>query len=363
MAEAGRRARAGRTPHYGALAVTVLCLCASLAAACGPPGAATACERFASPSGSDGAAGTLESPFATAKKLVGSLESGQAGCFRAGTYSFSTLEVNTPSITLAPYGTDAVTLRGDIKVLRGAAGAVIEGMKLDGAGGSNQIGPRIYADRVVLRDNEITNQHTGICVMLGQYYSNPAPRGVVIERNRIHDCGRLPATNHDHGIYLSEARETIIRDNWIYSNADRGVQQYPDTQGSLITGNVIDSNGQGVNFSGSDEGSCSNHNVVEGNVITNSELRWNAYSGSQGPACSGNLVRSNCVFASNPGYSEDGGIEPDSRSFNDSDNIIADPGFEAPAQGDYRLAAESPCLAKYTGTMSGAGAPRPPGLP
>ena len=50
----------------------------------------------------------------------------------------------------------------------------------------------------------------------------------MIEHNRIHDCGELPATNFDHGVYVAEARDTVIRDNWIYSNADRGVQLYPD---------------------------------------------------------------------------------------------------------------------------------------
>lgn len=114
---------------------------------------------------------------------------------------------------------------------------------------------------------------------------------------------------------------------------------------------MIDSNGQGVNFSGSGHDGCSNNNTVEGNVITNSKISWNAYSGSQGPACSGNLVRSNCVFASNPGYKGHGGIEPGSRSFNNSNNLDAKPRFEAAAKGDYRLAANSPCLAKYTGTI------------
>ena len=326
-------------------------LAASLAAASAPADGATACDRFAAPSGS-GAAGTLQRPYGTAKKLVNSLHSGETGCLRAGTYRFSSLIVNRASITLTPYGSERVTLKGDIKVPPAGAGSVIQGMKLEGARGKNQIGPRLYADGVVLRDNNISNHHTGICVMVARYFSHPAPRGIVIERNRIHDCGRLPATNHHHGIYLSQARGTTVRDNWIYGNADRGIQQYPDTQGSLITGNVIDSNGQGVNFSGSGHNDCSNDNTVEGNVITNSKIGWNAYSGSQGPACSGNLVRSNCVFASNSGYKDHGGIEPGSRSFKDSDNLDARPRFETPAKGDYRLAADSPCLAKYTGTMS-----------
>ena len=99
---------------------------------------------------------------------------------------------------------------------------------------------------------------------------------MVIERNRIHDCGELPSTNKDHGIYLSEARDAIVRDNWIYDNADRGVQQYSQVDGARITGNVIFNNGEGVNYSGG------SNQIVEGNIIASSNLRWNVYAGSTG---------------------------------------------------------------------------------
>jgi Right handed beta helix region len=321
------------------------------------------CDRFAAPSGSDSAAGTISSPYASAGRLVAALGSGQTGCFRGGTYGFEVLNIERPRITLAPYGTERVTLRGDIKVLPDGIGAAIEGMKLNGAGGQNEMGPRIYAHEVTLRGNEITNQHSGICVHLSRFYSEPAPRDVVIERNVIHDCGRLPATNHDHGIYIGQGRDTIVRDNWIYGNADRGVQQYPDTQGSLITGNVIEGNGQGVNFGGDDSNTnCSNNNVVQGNVITGSNLRWNVYSGSQGRPCSGNIVRNNCVHASKPGYTANGGVEPNSRSFSASSNTVGAPRFMGAGVDDYRLAENSPCLSEYTGTMSAPGSAPPPTL-
>ena len=76
----------------------------------------------------------------------------------------------------------------------------------------------------------------------------------MIEHNRIHDCGVLPATNLDHGIYVAEADHTVIRRNLIYDNADRGVQLYPDADGTVVTGNVIDGNGEGVIFGGDSHG-------------------------------------------------------------------------------------------------------------
>jgi nitrous oxidase accessory protein NosD len=113
------------------------------------------------------------------------------------------------------------------------------------------------------------------------------PRHLIRVSGRGH-LGHLSAvTHHEHGIYLVEARGTVIRDNWIYDNADRGVQLYPDADGSRITGNVIDDNGQGIVFSGTGS-SVSSNTVVRGNIVSNSNLRWNAYSGTEGPRATGN---------------------------------------------------------------------------
>jgi hypothetical protein len=303
-----------------------------------------ACERYAATHGSDAAPGTRARPFRTPQRLANALHPGQTGCFRGGAYTFSLLELATPGVTLAPYQDEAVMLQGQIKVLPGGARSTIEGMRLDGQGGTNNIGPRIYADGVVLRDNEITNDHTGICVLITNYYSGPAPHGVVIERNRIHDCGVLPPTNHDHGIYVAHALRTVIRDNWIYDNADRGVQLYPDAQRTRVVGNVIDSNGEGIVFSGAGS-EVSSNNIVEGNIISNSKVRWNAYSGAPGPTAKGNVLRHNCVWAgeSSPEYSSNGGVETPSRNFTANANAVVDPHYAEPAAGDYTLSPQSPC--------------------
>ena len=349
-------ARAPRGLPLRGAAMAASGLFALLAAGPSPAGAATSCHRVASPAGSDAAAGTLESPYRSAAKLVGSLAPGQTGCFRAGTYSFGTLSLGTAQVTLAPYGAERATLAGHLKLLPGAHHSVIEGLTLDASSSpDNQSGPKIYASNVVLRDNEITNRHTGICIIVGAYYSDPAPGDILIERNRIHDCGVLPATNYHHGIYLSEARGVVIRDNWIYDNADRGIQQYPDVTGTVITGNVIAGNGDGVNFSGSGS-EVTRNATVWGNVVVDSRLGYNAYSGGDGPNGTNNYFSSNCVHALGGGT----GIEPRARSFNASANLLAAPQFVNAAADDYRLQPGSQCLAKYSGTMSGPGAGTPP---
>ncbi|TMK70509.1 MAG: hypothetical protein E6G49_10925 [Actinobacteria bacterium] len=309
------------------------------------------CAKFASTSGSDGSGdGSFAHPYATPQKLVDSLSTGQTGCFREGTYQFSLMRIRSANVTLAPYGAESATLKGPIKVLPAGAGSTIEGMTLDGInskGGS----PKVYADDFVLRDNEITDEHTSNCVMVGSFHSDPPPQNLLIERNRIHECGVLPATNHRHGIYLSESRGAVVRDNWIYDNADRGVQLYPDAQGSTITGNVIYGNGAGQNFS-CDTTSCSKNNVVAGNVIADS-VNWNVYSNSQGATPDGsNVLRDNCVHASNSADSSNGGINLNPSFFSSSGNLIAEPQFADPSSGDFVLSPDSACLAKYTGTMS-----------
>jgi parallel beta-helix repeat protein len=167
---------------------------------------------------------------------------------------------------------------------------------------------------------------------------------VVIERNRIHDCGELPSTNMEHGIYLSEARDAIVRDNWIYDNADRGIQLYPDADGSTITGNAIDSNGEGIVFAGAGS-NVSTDNLVDGNVVSNSNLRWNVYSNTPGSPAHGNVLRHNCLWAGDapPDFGSHGGVETSSQDFTSKANSVVDPLYVNRDAHDYTLSPESEC--------------------
>ena len=281
-------------------------------------------------------------PGTTTEIFVRSLEPGETACLREGTHTATeTIELTSPGVTLTSYPGEHATLRGRLRLNAGADGAVVENLLLDGRNPDDLLGPLIYADRVVLRGNEITNHNTAICVHIDDYPGESAPRGVLIENNEIHHCGRLPATNHDHGIYIANARETVIRGNLIYANADRGIQFYPNADDSLVTGNVIDGNGQGVLFGGGSS-SSSDRNVVEGNVISNSKIRYNVESYWQGPTGESNLVRRNCVFG---GARDDGqgGIERPAEGFEELGNLVADPLYVDRAAGDFTLAEDSPC--------------------
>ena len=356
--------RALRNVSRRSRAVAVLAAAAatvSLSAGAGPAAATVTCDRVAAAGGSDAAAGTVGAPFATASKLVASLTGGQTGCLRAGTYS-GDISLRTAGITLSSYPGETATVVGRVRFEATADDAVVENLNLDGRNPNNYLSPLIYADRAVLRNNDITNHHTAICVHITASPGSAPPRGVLIEDNRIHDCGRLPATNFDHGIYVAEARDTVIRDNWIYSNADRGVQLYPDADGTLVTNNVIDGNGEGVIFGG-DSHSSSDNNVVEHNLITNSSLRYNVEASWGGPVGTGNVARDNCS-SGGAGAAAEGGIQSPSVGFAATGNVVADPEYVNRAAGNFDLSPDSPCLvdgppaadppARGTGSGSGS---------
>ena len=257
--------------------------------------ASSGCDLVAAPGGSDAAAGTEAAPLASVNVLLERLQSGQTGCLRAGTYVDRQFVVKNAGVTLTSYPGERATLRGQLRVNYTADGSIAENLNLDGRNVDGLLGPLVYADGFILRGNDITNHHQGICVAVSNYKDLPPTQGVLIENNVIHDCGVLPATNHHHGIYVSHARDTVIRNNVIYGNADRGVQLYPDADDSIVVGNVIDGNGEGVIFGGGPS-SSSDDNLVANNVITDSRIRWNVQSHWQGPVGSGNVARDNCVW-------------------------------------------------------------------
>lgn len=278
--------------------------------------------------------GGVLKPGGHLQRFADSLQAGETGCLRRGAYEGG-VDLRKRGITLRNYpGSRASISGGQVRISPKATGAAIEGLRLV----SDQFSPLIYASRTVIADNEITNRHTDICVLIDRYPGAPAPRGVVIERNRIHDCGELPALNHDHGIYVDTARDTVIRENLIYDNADRGIQLYPDATGTRIVGNVIDGNGEGVIF-----GNRSDGTLVKDNIISNSTIRHNIES--SGSTATDNQVRGNCLWSARAGYyggdPPRSGVLPKRVGFRLGANVIADPRFRN--RINFRPSPRSPC--------------------
>jgi parallel beta-helix repeat protein len=240
------------------------------------------------------------------------------------------------------------TLRGVLSVSDSANDLVFENLVLDGQNGSATPSPQVNGDRITFRGDDVSNANTAICFVLGGSFEDYGrARDVVIERNRIHHCGRLPVTGHDHGIYVEGADNARITDNLLYANADWGIQLYPDSNGSYIAYNVIDGNGAGLIFAGESAGGeyqqnyASDNNVVERNIISNSTVRYNVESWWGGPLGVGNVARENCFWNGHLGD-----VDLSEGGFTASANIVADPLYLNRNGYDFRLQAGSPCLGK-----------------
>ena len=166
-------------------------------------------------------------------------------------------------------------------------------------GGSLKPSPTVHGESIAFIGNEVTNRHTAICFAVGSEQYGRAPRAV-IRRNRIHDCGRLPPTNHEHGIYLHSPCCVQVTDNWVYDNADTGIQMFPDADGNYIARNVVYGNGDNISFGGdSKDGGCasSDDNIVERNVLSHPRVKENVGSWSGcGKHGTGNVLRENCIW-------------------------------------------------------------------
>lgn len=303
-----------------------------------PPAEAATCDRVAANGGDDAAEGTVSAPFATVQRLADSLAAGQTGCIRAGDYP-GDVKVTSPGITLTGYAGERGRIIGRLWIAAGADGVTVSGLDLDGRT-SPLPSPLILANGVTFRANDVTNP-SGICFNLGAATWSPVVTvtGVVIDGNRIHNCGRLPATNHDHGIYVENTRDAQILNNAIFDNADRAINLYPNAQGTVIRGNVMDGNGEGVLFSG-DLGKASSGTVLEGNVMTYPKLRASVESWypDGNPKGTLNVVRNNCVFGGAGLIDSSGGGFTVS-----SDNRFLDPLYVDRQGKDFRLTSGSPC--------------------
>lgn len=322
--------------------------------------AATSCTRYASPAGSDSAAGSTQAPFATAQKLVSSLGAGETGCLLPGTYTedvtISRGGAKDSPITLTSAPGSRATLRGRLWVTDAANDVVLEGLFIDARSNSNLPSPTVNGDRVRLVGNEITNFHApGICLLLGSESGWGTAVDPLVEGNRIHDCGAGAgaSANRHHGIYLQSTRSARILGNWIYDNTDRGIQLYPDAQGTVIANNVIDGNGEGILFSG-EAGFASSGSRVYGNVISNATIRYNVESWypAGNPLGSDNLVQRNCVW-----NGKQGNVAPAAGFTVAEALVVADPQFVDRVSKDFRMASSSPCAG--FGPTSAVPAPPP----
>ena len=255
--------------------------------------------------------------------------------FRSGTSGTASAAI---TITSADRSHPA-TIKGRMATFPGANYLTFSYLNLDGINSTNLPSPTVGSDYVTFTHDDITDEHTAICVNTIDDPTYGTAHATLIDSCRIHDCGVLPATNGNHGLYLI-GYDAVVTNNYIYGNADRGVQ-LRGSQGARVQYNVIDGNGEGVIFGDL----TANDNVVSYNVISNSNVRFNAedYWGSEA-AGSGNTLENNCLFTTVTGYyGANGGVMPGLTGVTAANNTIADPRYADAAAHDYSLGAGSPC--------------------
>jgi hypothetical protein len=322
--------------------------------------AATECSRVASPSGSDRAAGTEAAPYASLERLVESLDPGETGCLRGGTYGGDSVYFDTPNAALRSYPGETATITAFMEVRPDAVGAHIHHLRFDASFHDNNTGVKLQADYTHFSDNELTKGGNGICLIAGSY--NPA-KGIVIERNRIYDCGP-PSSKLMHQIYLGNTRGAIVRWNILSGNAGGwGVHLYTNADDTLIEHNIIDGNQGGVIFAG-EGGQTSDRNVVRNNAITYSSPRWNVEgSWSGGQPGVGNSAHDNCIYTA--GRDAPAGIG-DEHGFDAYGNQpVGGSPYADRQHGDYRFTS-SACaqlVGDVAGAVSGVASPPPAAKP
>ncbi len=231
------------------------------------------------------------------------------------------------------------TIRGRLVTNPGANYITISDLRLDGINVNNWPSITIGSDHITLMHNDVMNEHTAVCINTINDLIYGIAHDTLIDANRIHDCGALPATNLQHGLYLMGYRATVTN-NYIYNNADRGVQ-LRGSQDSVIEHNVIDGNGEGVIF-----GDLSaSMNKVAYNVISNSRLRFNAESWwTSVPVGTGNTLHDNCFWSTRTdAYGSGGGVAPKLSGVVVGTKTVAAPLYMNPSTGDYRLQTGSAC--------------------
>jgi len=305
------------------------------------------CDRYAAPDSRPRGSGTRRDPYRSVQDLADRLAPGQRGCLRAGVYreDITLRKGGTPGsrIRLTSAPGERATLKGIIAIADSANDVEISSLRLEGTATGDTPSLQINGDRVVLRANSITNGYTGTCVILGGAF----PRyglavDAVVTRNRIYECGRLPRTNHDHGMYVEGTRGARIVDNLIYANADYGIHLYPDADGSYIAHNVIEGNGGGIVVAGETGGEypgsfASDDNLIEENVISGNvvkaglETNWGDVRGRA------NTARRNCLGPAPGGpFDLDAGLSLEG-------NIEAEPTYVNREAGDFRPRAGDTC--------------------
>ena len=295
--------------------------------------ASTRAPLWVSRSGDDDASGSPRSPMRTIDGALERARPGQTIFLRSGRYPEPT-EASprgrlAAAITLRPAPGATVVASGGFKLIHAAYVRVI-GITFDGSGGDGW-GTSIWAShRIMFAHNEITGYGAsaqGVLIRDGS-------TGVRLVGNNIHDVGGN--MRYDHGIYCQSARGTLISHNLIHDvSTGYGIHLFGDCDGTRIVGNIIAHNGlSGIIIAGNDDRGTADRTLIAHNVIADHVVAADSEFGfavTEYRPGVGNVVRDN-VFSRNAAREN-----VDCETCTVRHNVLRDPGFVDPAQGNYAL--------------------------
>lgn len=316
-------------------------------------------DKFAAPNGNDANAGTLASPFKTVRKLIETLQAGQTGMLRAGTYGdYSTWHggpsyhgTATQRITLTNYPGEKATIVGYFGA--GKDYWTIRNLYFNTTNvGYHSLGSQaldIGGRYMIFENNDVyqepsVNAGNAVLVGAGAALHDGSGDNMILRYNRIHDFGKTG--NLDHGFYHKDGQNVQIYGNWIWHDAHGwGIQVYPGPRNSVYHSNVIDKCGSGFVIA-DDGGSTVLNNDVYNNVIINSVGL--TFTGGCGLSGSSYSTGGNNKFRDNICFNNPGGIRGELEGYTwceavqVSGNTIIDPMFVDAANHNYLLKSGSP---------------------
>lgn len=253
---------------------------------------------YVSPTGADGAAGTLASPYRTIAKALSAAGAGDAVYLRGGSYpdlvsAYATGTSSAP-VYLTAYPGEKPVITGRLKIY--ASNFRVSNLVFQGSAYNTETALIWIKDgsNVEISNNEIRNSD-GSGVFGGG-------NGIRILSNWIHDNG-THVTNgvpQDHGIYWTGGTNSLIADNVIERSIGFGIQMHPYSPniGNTIRNNTILNNGRLEQSSQGASGIVIDGSSSSSNVVTRNVLAWNSETGvrSLGTIGSGNVVRDNVGY-------------------------------------------------------------------
>jgi hypothetical protein len=330
------------------------------------------CNLYASTGGSDSNTGSSSSPLRTLKALIGDLQAGQTGCLVAGqTFDEGVVLHNgeshgaegAPVTITSASPEDPALINGRVVTETGADWLIFTHLRFTYSEyGLPSI--TIGSKHTVWTWDDVTAP-TAICFNLVNS-SYGLAEWTLIEHDRVHGCGSAEkfVCNKNitfcetppndgffiHGIYVGGGKQTTIRNNYIYENADRGVQMRAGAENVVVEHNILDRNGEGAIF-----GDGATRTTVQWNIITNSHSPCGEiagcydYGASEYNAVAPNLLANNdlygnqCAFSQPLCYPNQGNVET-MAEVTVEHNLEANPLYVNPSEHNYTLQATSPVL-------------------